>query len=511
MRHCLRLRRLFYRHSAVSVLSVALLSLLPTIFFALRSFPMPSNMDEFSTLLAADTFAHGRLTNPTPPLFRHFETLHVIMQPTYNSKYMPGGALLLALGQRVFGHTITGLWMATALCCGAITWMLLAWMPAEWAVLGGVAAAFSLPISQWARFYLCCNLAVFGGALLLGACRRLLRKPNLPSSLILGVGASVVGLTRPYEGAVLSVLVFLWLLLESRRFGVWVTLRRSLLPAAFVVLGMLAFIGYYNWRVTGHPAELPYAVYEKDHGTTPLFWFLRASPSGSDLRYPWAAGFNRMERWSYNLQQTPVGFSWYLCFVKLQGLWRWYSSFLLVGLLGVPFALRNRLNRQATAVFILWFAAELLCSWLNHNYTAPAVALFFLLLFQGLRSLAQFRLRGFPVGACVALLAVLACIGARFTAADPRPTYEQPYGYERARIISRLQATPGQHLVLVRYGPGHMIASEWVYNGADIEHAPIIWARDLGPSDNRELLEHFHDRHVWLLQPDASPPLLQPY
>lgn len=54
---------------------------------------------------------------------------------------------------------------------------------------------------------------------------------------------------------------------------------------------------------------------------------------------------------------------------------------------------------------------------------------------------------------------------------------------------------------------------EWVYNEADIDNAPVIWAREMDMEKNRKLLEYFKNRKAWLLkvEDDKSPPILLPY
>jgi hypothetical protein len=79
---------------------------------------------------------------------------------------------------------------------------------------------------------------------------------------------------------------------------------------------------------------------------------------------------------------------------------------------------------------------------------------------------------------------------------------------ERARILAQLEATPGEHLVIARYAPVHSPHEEWVWNGADIDASKVVWARSLGPEQDRALLAYFADRRHWSLYADREPPTL---
>src|ERR1700733_12765820 len=88
--------------------------------------PYPQVHDEFSYLLQADTFLHGRLANPTHPMSLFFDTFHVNQRPTYESKYPPAQGLALAFGQ-LLGNSWLGGPLGGAAVWGGGLWVLAGW------------------------------------------------------------------------------------------------------------------------------------------------------------------------------------------------------------------------------------------------------------------------------------------------------------------------------------------------------------------------------------------------
>ena len=265
------------RRKGLSVAVVGLAAfLLRLSILPLCPIPQPFIHDDFSFLLAADTFASGRLTNPTPAMWVHFESFHITMKPTYMSMYFPAQGLALAAGKVLTGHPWFGILVATALMCSGICWMLQAWLPPTWALLGGILAVLRLGLfSYWINTYSGAgSVAALGGALVLGALPRFMKKTRFRDAMLMAAGIILIGTSRLYEGILLCLPVacFLlwWMLFGSNRPTADTLIRRTALPLALIATAG-AWMGYYNYRVFGSPLTLPYTADRAQYAIAPYF------------------------------------------------------------------------------------------------------------------------------------------------------------------------------------------------------------------------------------------------
>src|SRR5581483_3619013 len=223
--------------------------------------PVPFISDEFSYLVAADTFASGRVSNPTHPMWVHFETFHVNFQPTYHSKYPPAQGMVLGAAEALTGIPWLGVLVSTAAMCAAIFWMLCGWMPGGWALLGGLwAVAHYFGGHYWINSYWGGAVAASGGALVLGTVPRIVRNLRVRDAILLATGMSILANSRPYEGLLLATgtVILLAVGLARRRVPATTLMRQVAVPAAVVLSATAAAMMYYFWRTTGNPLLMPH-------------------------------------------------------------------------------------------------------------------------------------------------------------------------------------------------------------------------------------------------------------
>jgi hypothetical protein len=517
--------------------------------------PEPRVQDEFSFLLAADTFAHGRLVNPQHPFWMHFESEHILARPVYASAFPIAQAGVLAVGQVVFGHPWFGVWLSTGLMCGAICWMLQGWLPPRWALLGAVVTILRLGVaSYWMNTYWGGSVAAAGGALVLGALPRVMRRPDWRHAVTMGAGLAVLANSRPVEGAWfglgVAAVLFGWMLdkppggdspvlsrvvragtgrasLADRRIAcpTWATpATRLLLPIVLPLVLVLSLTGggvaYYFARVTSKPWVAPYVLYRNSMTMAPHF--LWQKPTAQPL-------YNNREMRDFYLYWEMANYFearqslWADLSRKAAVYWRFYlGPILTIPLIAVAALWRDRRSRTLllmAAAFSLVLVGQV---WHNAHYAAPATGLAILIVIMAMRRLRLWHWRGQAVGlrlvrlvpmACAAMLLIQMVAGHVGGDVLEQRSWRWPPagGVARARVREQLRGLGGKHLVFVRYGLKHDLGVEWVYNDAGIDASPVVWARELDRDGNAELIRYFGDRRVWLVEPDAPNPHVVPY
>ncbi len=371
---------------SVGLVTLALrLALLP-----IQHIPRPAVHDEFSFLLGADTFASGRVTNPRPALWPFFESIHILVTPTYQSKYPPGQSLVMAAGKVIFGNPWFGVWLSCGVMMSALCWMLQGWLPPGWALLGAGLAIFRLGISgyfmntHWGG-----AVAATGGCLVIGAYPRITRRNLTGYAWAMGVGLLILASSRPAEGAI-TVLPIAIALLNWLRTRSWELIARVAVPITVCLAITASLMGYYDYRVTGNVLNMPYMEHTKQYQIAPWFIFLPEHPNKTyrhaDLK------------WQYTQFEMNLIRQVRKSFLSVRGsqLWIFAAStlefMLTVPLLLTPLVFSDRRFRVVLACLFAGLVAAALSWGFYSRYTAPATGCIFLLVIQCLRHL---RVRGF--------------------------------------------------------------------------------------------------------------------
>ena len=480
---------------------------------SLIAWPNPIDHDELSYRLAGDTFAHGRLVNPMHPLWRFFETFHVVTNPFYASKYPPGQGLVLALGQLI-GNQVIGIWIAYIGGILMVYYLLRAALPPGPALLTGLLVALhSSLIRQWGLAFWCGALFMLGGALALGAAIRLWHNPGRGRHVVaLAAGVFILLISRPYEGGVYSLFPLSMLVLRAGK-SINIGQSRVLmgwLPGLVLLVGLVSLIPLYNTLITGSPIRFPYAYYYERYEQARPFLVQTEAPRPAGYIRPEMRRYHDSETVIFRERKTLAG--WLLGFMHKLDL---YGTFYIGPLFLLPFAyglLRRKTLpvRLAAGSVGLALLANLICTWEMPHYVGASTGAMAVVVGWGMLGLAQrpgrwhYRRQVLVAAICLTMLPVT-------IAESVIQTKRQSWQHVRWRQHHELalKAQGGQHVILVNYRPDHNLFREWIYNGADIDAQTVIWALDKGEKLNVPLLRYYPNRHIWRCRPDTAPDRLE--
>jgi hypothetical protein len=268
--------------------------------------------------------------------------------------------------------------------CVAIFWALRAWMPSRWAFLGAIITALKLCVSSyWINSYWGGAAATLGGALVLGGLGRLRKGAKARDAILLGLGIAILANSRPYEGFFFCLPAAVWFLfwvagkLRSKD-GLRSRLRNALLPAASVLLLTAAFMGYYNWRLTGNALLLPHILNARTYRTAGLFLWDHKKPELHYNNMALQVFYNGWERSNYQTDWESAKRVSREKVDRFETTYFWAGALLILPAL--PFVLLDRKMKILWATLTVGAAAVFAVSWSFSHYAAPLTCVFYGLL-----------------------------------------------------------------------------------------------------------------------------------
>lgn len=454
---------------------------------------VPHIVDSMDQYLHAKMFLLGKLFVPSPVPREFFDMTHMINNGQWYSQYPPGHTLLLAVG--FFFHAP---WIINPLF-GSLSVVLLYWIGKEMggestAKISGLLGAFSPFLLIMSYSFMNHVTTLFFLELFILGFIKMIKQMQIQPALLSGFGLGYALTIRPYtvlSFAVPFVLYYffkLFYLLYSERKKAYHFLFAGFM-AFFVFLIFLFLLFYFNYCTNGDPFKFGYEVTQGINGM-PGFghsgcWGIPHSPSRG-----LAGTLNNLNALNLFLFGLPFP----CLFLPLLGL-------VWIPLRSWNFLLLGSIFSLTLAYFFYWYQ-----DWaLGPRYLFCSIAPLCLLTAQAIVTLPEFLKKMIPaydpkqLRRGITILFILSLIlGWSQHAPSMVKTFSGDYHDMRIKVFKFLeQKEPDfkKAVILVPrfYYPSVFFKNDPFLNGA------VIYAMDMGPFYNQNLIRKFPDRQFYIL------------
>lgn len=477
--------------------------------FKIQGKPIVDTNDEFSYLMAGETYYSGRFVNPVPPLVKPFQINGVIIDTHFYSKYQPAQGLSIALGF-LLGNPLYGIWLVLSLAHVVLFWILKHFWDSLTAFLV-VALISSHPlILAWGQCYWGGGIPLLGGTLVWGGWfLYFFKQRRSKTSTLTGIGFVILFFSRPYEASILLLLMGCCSLAYAYFYPTQMSFKATF-SYLFIVGFWFVFIVllqiFYNLKTTGNPLLPPYLKHEH------LYCMLDGPFIWSQIRSQIPSYPSHLMEFDYKIyDQYPTATSLSKTFYLISK----RTNDFLISYFSIPFlfliffSIRKKYSHQALfgiLPLLISLATSFIIRWYWPHYTAPFFFILIMLYGVAMSQLHQWLASKIPQKKNLITLLVFLTMFYNIGSSVFIKSWhlrEETWAKSRDRIMQLLEQKPYDSLILVRYPDEVLKLSElppsWVQNGADLFHSKIIWAMDNSPDESQQLIKQYPARKVFRL------------